>query len=430
MAAFLLLVGAACAAVQAISLTQGESPALIVSDGKQYYSWARSVLLDGDLDFRNDYGLLYPPDPLPPEMEQRTPRGLVVNKYPVGMALLETPGLLLGHVAVRLLPDQPADGVSAPYQVAVSSTLIVFTLFGAYALFLAALRLGAEPFVAGALSAAMLVGTNLWHYLAKEPAMPHGAGVAIGCIALYLLSGWHGPWEAIRRRQLLSLGACIGMLFLVRNTNVFLAPILGVLAFRTRPLSLRPLLLIAAPAAGLAALQPIFFSLLWGELRLAPYPDEVFAGGWEGVLRSLVSARHGLLVYHPLYALLIGACAVGLFRRESRALAAGALSAFGLLLVINGTWWCWWFGDSFGNRGFIEALPPLTLASAVTLSPLAARRPGLALLASVLALTTLLNASLWTGYVLKRFPQDGRHSRSDAWLWAFRDGPRERTGVP
>lgn len=425
MAAVLLLVGAACVGVQAISLSRGGSPALIISDGKQYYAWARSVILDRDLDFRNDYRLLYPPDPFPPEMDQRTQRGLVVNKYPIGMALLETPGLLLGHAAVRLFPNQPADGVSAPYQVAVASTLIVFILAGTYALFLAALRLGAEPFVAGALSAAMLVGTNLWHYLAKEPAMSHGAGVAICGLALYLLAGWHGPWETISRRQLFALGACIGMLFLVRNTNVFLAPILGVLAFRTRPFSLRPILLIATPAAGLAALQPIFFSLLWGKLRLTPYPDEAFAGGWGGVVHSLGSSRHGLLVYHPLYALLLGACAVGLFRPGSRLLAAGALSAFGLLLIINGTWWCWWFGDSFGNRGFIEALPPLTLASAVTLSPLAARRSGIALLAAILALTTLLNAALWTGYVLQRFPQDGRHSVSAAWLWPLREGPLE-----
>lgn len=430
MAVFFLLAGAACAAVQAISLTRGESPALIVSDGKQYYSWARTVILDGDLDLRNDYRLLYPPDPLPPEMGQRTPRGLVVNKYPIGMALLETPGLLLGHLAVRLFPLQPADGVSVPYQLAVSSTLIVFTLAGAYALFLAALRLGADPLVAGALGGAMLVGSNLWHYVAKEPAMPHGAGVAICGLALCLLAGWRGPWESIGRRQLLAVGACLGMLFLVRNTNVLLAPALGALAFRRRPFALRPVLLIAAPAVGLAALQPLSFSLLWGELRLTPYPHEAFAGDWRGIVHALVSARHGLLVYHPLYALLLGACVLGLFRPASRALAAGALSSFALLLLVNGSWWCWWFGDSFGNRGFIEALPALTLASAVTLSPLAARRSGLALLASTLALVSLLNAGLWTGYVLKRFPQDGRHSVSEAWLWALRDGAPAPAGAP
>lgn len=423
MAAFLLFVGAACAAVQAISLNRGDSPALIVGDGKQYYSWTRSILLDGDLDFRNDYRLLYPPEPLPDEAERRTPRGLIVNKYPVGMALLETPGLLLGHAAARLLAGRPSDGVSAPYQVAVSSTLIGFILLGAYALFVAALRLGAAPLVAGPLVAAMLVGTNLWHYLAKEPAMPHGAGVAFGSLALCLLAGWNGPWEGIRRRQLLSLGACIGMLFLVRNSNVFLAPILGVLAFRTRSFSLRPVLLIAAPAAALAALQPLFFTLVWGEFRLSPYPGEPLAASWGGLVSSLFSARHGLLVYHPLYALLLGACAAGLLRPATRALAAGALSAFGILLAINGAWWCWWFGDSFGNRGFVEALAPLTLVAALTLSPLAARRWGTAFLAAVLVLATLLNVYLWTGYVLKRFPQDGRHSSPQAWLWAARDRP-------
>lgn len=425
MAAFLLVVGAACVAIQAASLVRGSSPALIVSDGKQYYAWARSVVLDGDLDFRNDYALLYPPDPLPPEAEQVTPKGLVVNKYPVGMAVLETPGLLLGHAAARLLPGGPADGVSTPYQVAVSSTLTAFVLLGAYALFLAALRLGAAPFAAGSLTAAMLVSTNLWHYVAKEPTMPHGAGVALGGIALFLMSGWEGPWESVSRRQLLAVGACVGLLFLVRNSNVFLAPALGALAFRARPLSLRPVLFAGAPAVALAALQPVAFSLLQGGLRLVPYPDEGFAGGIENVVRTLDSSRHGLLVYHPLYALLLAVCLAGLFRPAARRTAAGALASFGLLLVVNGTWWCWWFGDSFGNRAFIEALPPLVLASAVALSPRAPRRPGGPLLAAALVLATLLNASLWTGYVLKRFPQDGRHSVRAAWLWFLPGVARE-----
>ena len=63
---------------------------LIASDGKGYYAWLRSLALDHDVDFRNDFQLLYPPDPLPDTL-RRTPRGLIENKYPIGVALTEVP---------------------------------------------------------------------------------------------------------------------------------------------------------------------------------------------------------------------------------------------------------------------------------------------------------------------------------------------------
>ena len=68
----------------AFSASGGQSSDLIVGDANAYYAWLRSPLLDGDLDFRNDFELLYPPDPLQPAVV--TARGTVVNKYPPGMA--------------------------------------------------------------------------------------------------------------------------------------------------------------------------------------------------------------------------------------------------------------------------------------------------------------------------------------------------------
>ena len=43
----------------------------VKADGKAYYAWVRSLLLDHDVEFRNDYELLCPPDPLPPTHPRR-----------------------------------------------------------------------------------------------------------------------------------------------------------------------------------------------------------------------------------------------------------------------------------------------------------------------------------------------------------------------
>src|SRR4051794_14768812 len=56
---------------------------LINGDAKGYYAWLRSTALDHDIDFRNDYALIYPPE-RPPDVQRLTPRGLIPDKYPIG----------------------------------------------------------------------------------------------------------------------------------------------------------------------------------------------------------------------------------------------------------------------------------------------------------------------------------------------------------
>lgn len=420
MAAFLLAACAFCVSTLTLSMIRGQSSALIVGDGAQYYAWTRSTILDGDVDFRNDYSLLYPPDPLPPEVDQLTPAGLIVNKYPVGMALLETPGLLLGHGIALVVGAWPTNGASAPYQLSVTLSLAVFYLYSIYLLYLAARRFGAPAPAAGLFCSAMLVATNLWHYVVKEPAMAHGAGLALCCVVLFLLSGWPSRWEEIGSGSLILVGVSAGMLFLVRNTNMVLAPILATLVFRGRSVAPRPVFLMTASALVVASLQPLALYSLWGEPRLLPYPAESFAGGWSGVLGTLVSDRHGLFVYHPWYVVLLGLCLAALFDSSLRALAAGSVASFVLLVLVNGSWWCWWFGDSFGNRAFIESLPCLTLISALRFPRLALRRASVQALRVVLVGTILLNALLWVGYLFRRFPPDGLHTRAEAYFWLLR----------
>jgi hypothetical protein len=98
--------------------------------------------------------------------------------------------------------------------------------------------------------------------------------------------------------------------------------------------------------------------------------------------------------------------------------ATGTLLSFGAFAVINGTWWCWWFGDAFGNRAFIELIPALLVPAALWLSALQAKT--VRAFAITTATLAVVNVILWAGFVIRRFPADGLHSVADAYLWPLR----------
>lgn len=388
---------------------------LIASDGKGYYVWLRSLALDGDLDFRNDFELVYPPDPLPEE--PITPRGLIANKYPVGVALVELPGFVVGHAVARIL-GFPTDGVSAPYQFAVTLWLQIVIVLSLAALWSALVRLGGDPLIAVAGVVSALAATNLVQYAAR-PSMSHGPGFAVLCFALYLSAGTNDGSRSMQRMA--GIGAMFGLAAIIRPSNVALAPFFFAILMPSVGKSWRSWQALFAAFCCVVAVQIGLMSSLWGHVQLQGYVQEGFTSGADGVIAALVSARHGLFTYHPWFLVTLVLTAFAAFNPGTRKPAVGALVSFTLLAIVNGTWWNWWFGDGFGNRSFVEIVPILLVPSALWLTEVAGRRRKVtvAAVAGVVALSAV-NATLWVGYVLRRYPPDGNHSISQAYLWFLR----------
>jgi hypothetical protein len=414
----LALVFVASVGLTLASLAYGENKVLILSDGKSYYIWARSLLLDRDIDFRNDYRILYGQEALPPEAAVVTPAGHVVDKYPVGMAFLEAPGFVIGHLTARYVARAPTDGVSVPYQIAVAWSLIVIYSISFFLLYCAMLSFGVMRTWAFGFCVTALLGTNLIHYVAKEMTMVHAAGVAVFNMLLFLIVKWVGANERIRVVHGLLLGGLLGLLFLIRNTNVLLVPVLAAAVWTRRRIRFNELMPMLGGAAVMTSLQPVSLWFLWGRLRFSTYFNESFTSGLSGVLNTLVSARHGLLVYSPWYAVMVFLVVYGVMRMpRSRCICAAVVGSFVLMAVANGTWWCWWFGYSFGNRAFVELLPALSLAAALTVSQRRASRKAATSLVFVMLAVTALNLYLWMGYLLHAYPYDGNHTVGQAYLW-------------
>ncbi len=123
-------------------------------------------------------------------------------------------------------------------------------------------------------------------------------------------------------------------------------------------------LLLLAPLLIAVFQQGIVNRWMTGSVASSPYVfgDSVFRSiNWLDPLFFPVVAHpwHGLLVYHPLYALGFVAAVICLIRstsRRERILWAGAIVAVAINLWIQAAWHVWWLGTrTYGVRGMAPA---------------------------------------------------------------------------
>jgi hypothetical protein len=389
----------------------------VVSDGRGYYVYLSSLVVDGDLDFANQMREHWGSDPIPPLEDHRTPRGLVRNKYPIGLALTLAPPFLTAHAAALAChaltgADWCAPhGYSVPYQLA---NLLFLLALAVWSMVLTD-RLLTEAFGTNPLLAAFAVvlywlGSPLLYYTFREPFMAHGAGAFWVTATVYLV--WRLR-EGLRARRLpagrLALVAFTTSMALVcRPTNAVVLPfhlyllacvaragLLGAL-LRRLPLALPGLLPLAA--------QALVWHELYGRWLMYSYEGEGFHWARPAAWQTLFSSRHGLFFWSPL--LLLAAGGVAWRLRRPQPLLVCYLAAFLLLWYANSCWDCWWFGDAFGARAFLElsGLFVLGLAGACE----AARRAGRAArraFVAALGVALAYHFVLMLLYILKVVPR-------------------------
>jgi hypothetical protein len=390
---------------------------LAVSDARSYYVYLPSLVIDGDLDFNNQVLEHWDGDCPPPC--QRTPRGLVKNKYPVGVALTLAPSFLTAHAlahAGHALTGASwcvPDGYSAPYQVCNFAFVLALAVWSmALTDRLLTEGLGLDPTLTGLAVLAVWLGSPLLYYTFREPFMAHGPGAAWVTASVFLVwrlrRGLDGGRLPGWRLGLLAFTT--SMALVCRPSNAFLFPFFCYLVVHIARAGLlgRLLRLVPAVLAGLAPLyvQALVWYGLYGRFVVDTYEGEGFRWAHPAAWQTLFSSRHGLFFWSPL--LLASAAGAGwrLWRRPHPLLACLA-GSFLLLWYCNSAWHCWWFGDAFGGRAFVElsSLFVLGLAAALEEVGRLGRRPRHALMAG-LALAIAYQLVLMALYISHGIPRN------------------------
>lgn len=403
-------------------------------EGNGHYAYLRSAVVDGDLQFENEYrrgdpdfvtsnfrrsdGHLWPP--------LRMPTGYVRNQWPAGAAVLWAPAFLEVHaltLALRALGARvPADGYALAYRLACAVATAAYAAVG----LLLACRVAsrrASPGAALAATVAVWLGSSLPVYMYFLPFYGHAPAAFAAALFLW----W---WLARRPAEVtfdwLVWGAAAGLLVAVDH---FAAPLLIVPVFEwtlqglstMRARSRRDALASSArrglgfvAGAALGGLPELLSKWILHGSPLRSGRLTRFYWDAPRLWDTGFSTQHGLFLWTPL----LLAAVAGLFLLARSAPRVGAP----LLLSFAGTYYAvacyelWHGSSSFGNRFFVPLTPVFVIGLAALLDTAWAAlrslspRPRRALLGAPIALLLLWNAGLmfqWgTGLIPRQGPVD------------------------
>ena len=364
-------------------------------DNSYYYFWLRAPMVRHDVDFARDVSECAT---MPDDLRQlilasdRTPLGLVPNKYGIGWAVGEVPWYLLGAGATRLL-GLPHDGYGSAYQTALFLGQLVYAILSLILAWRIALRFVSR---AHALPGVLLMwlGSFLVYYQASATTMAHN----FVFFALTLAT-----WAALKLEETprpsrwlwAALGAGMGLAVISRYQAIVLLlhPALVALRLAWKKPALRSGLALALLlAAACLALQMAAWKAVFGSWLMPSYGTETFHWLHPHLWDVLFSPFHGLFYWNP--ALLLGTVgALLLAWRKPKLAPVCWLLSFLAMWLVNGAWECWFFGASFGLRAFEGAMLPIMVGFGFLLDRLATSRWKTVLIAAAVLLA-FANVSL------------------------------------
>ncbi|MEW6468714.1 MAG: hypothetical protein AB1458_07305 [Bacteroidota bacterium] len=343
-------------------LKTGDNPweRAIDSDGKGYYAYLPALFIYHDLEYNfvESYERkYYPPDGSRFKDFRYEYKGERVNKTFSGLAILWLPFFLLAHT-FSYLAGFETDGYSAPYQYAIALAALFYLWLGLKLLYRLLLRFEVPAIVSAFILFCFAFGTNLFYFTIHVPSFTHVYNftliTAFAWCLLNLLHRDHTKW-------LIWSSLLLGLITAIRPTNGIIALVLpflagspaGTIAFlRENFLKIQRFLAASLPAMLVLAIPVLLWYLQTGYFFVYSYGDEKFDFSDPEIINNLFSYRKGLFVYTPLaFIAVLGL--IPLFRQNIFRFAVMSALLFVIVYVIS-SWWCWWYGASFGQRAYID----------------------------------------------------------------------------
>jgi hypothetical protein len=309
----------------------------VYGDGRYYTAILRSLVVDHDVNFKNDYQLLS-------ITEKLGANGLPANKYQIGPALFWMPTYLL------IRPLILGTGYEFPYQLTISLTSVCAAWIGLLVLY-RLLKRSVDTTIA-IMTTVMIAGaTNLLFYGSVDAVNSHA--ISFLCSSVFLSMIMQSSDARIT-------GSVLGLSLLTRPQEA----IGSIMSFTTKKLPYITTLL--ATATLWYTLQWITWRISYGTWVLNGYAanGEGFHLSFFPLITVLFHQDSGLLLVTPA----ITAAIAGWFMQWPKKINAYKLPSIGIALiqVLTIAWWSSpTQGASYGSRMFVGTLPYLSLPIAV-----------------------------------------------------------------
>jgi hypothetical protein len=354
----------ALAYVAALTVVPRPRGRIVEGDTIQYYAYLRSMVIDHDLDFTNDYLLLYAPANAEAAsrnvwLNSTTPTGRRTNQMSIGPALLWAPFFLITYAAVALArpfgASIPLDGIAAPFPLSAGVAGVVYATLGAWFCYRACRAFVPErPAFWGALAA--WLASPAVYYSLVSPAYSHAPSM---CAAAIFCDVWLRTRDDDRSRRYVWLGLLAGLAALVRWQDVVMLALPGIELLaaavqRRRSLVslVRPLAIVTAAALVMMLPQFVAWQAIYGQPIVMPQGSGFMHWTQPAIGSVLFSLRHGLITWTPALAVAL----VGFWYLVRRDPVAGwsVLAVFAVSVYVNASVDDWWAGEAFGARRFVS----------------------------------------------------------------------------
>lgn len=333
----------------------------VYSDGFGYYLYLPAVI-HNDFSFEFIEGWEHP-------FGLKEVQGGKIDKYPVGVAILESPFFFAAH-AVCLVKDaltgsMTATGYSNLYQYMVlfggifywcAGTILLYKLLNHY--------IGFSKRVSLLSCIVITYGTNLFHYASYDACFSHVYSYFLFNLFLWYLCWYESREEDGENRVIHTciFGLIAGLIFLCRNTNVvfvvtyILYGVRNLQTLKERILTvLRPSRVIPIVLTGIVTIFPqlLYWHAATGHWFVYSYgADEPFYWLAPQIGNFLFSVRKGLFFWSPILLLaIVGICVT---YRKRRQLYTGLVVFLVMIIYISSAWWCWYYAGAYGQRVAVD----------------------------------------------------------------------------
>jgi hypothetical protein len=339
-------------------------------DVSGYYSWLPSLFYHHDLSQKflekeeNAYiSSRYFSD-------TKAPNGNRIFKYSMGMGVTYLPFFTLAHLYCKIT-GAPTTGFSEPYQMAIQFSSLFYFLIGLIFL-IKILRIYFDEIVVTLTLLFIVFGTNAFYYITIGGGMSHAVDFMLVCIFIWYSIQWH---QNPSLKNTIILGLTGGFLTLIRPINILvfvffaLYKIISSETFKNKIkffLSHWMKLFIMGTVVFLVFLpQLLYWKKYTGSWLFNSYVGEHFYFNHPHIFYGLFSYRKGWLVYTPI--MLFALAGFYFLYRQRKEIFAGTLALLVFYIYVAFSWWCWWYGGSYGQRSLIDLYPFMALCLAAFL---------------------------------------------------------------